>query len=36
VANLKAFKAIRNAIATGNFVYGLFVAEKPPSNGNGM
>jgi tocopherol O-methyltransferase len=35
VANLKAFKAIRNAIATGNFVYGLFVAEKPASNGNG-
>jgi tocopherol O-methyltransferase len=35
VANLKAFKAIRTAIATGNFVYGLFVAEKPKSNGNG-
>jgi tocopherol O-methyltransferase len=35
VANLKAFKAIRAAIAAGNFVVGLFVAEKPQSNGNG-
>ena len=35
VTYLKAFQAIRAAIDSGNFVYGLFVAEKPRSNGNG-
>jgi tocopherol O-methyltransferase len=36
VTNLKAFQAIRAAIASGNFVYGLFVAKKPESNGNSV
>jgi tocopherol O-methyltransferase len=32
---LKAFQAVRNAIASDNFVYGLFVAKKPEAGGNG-
>ena len=34
VANLRAFHAMRAGFASGNFVYGLFVARKP-SNANG-
>jgi tocopherol O-methyltransferase len=35
ITYLKAFQAVRAAIASGNFVYGLFVAEKPQANGHG-
>jgi tocopherol O-methyltransferase len=35
VTYLKAFQAVRAAIASGNFVYGLFVAKKPESDGDG-
>jgi tocopherol O-methyltransferase len=34
ITYLKAFQAVRTAIASGNFVYGLFVAEKPQANGH--
>ncbi len=35
ITYLKAFQAVRNAIASDNFVYGLFVAKKPDASSNG-
>ncbi len=35
VTNLKSFRAMRAGFASGNFVYGLFVARMPESGGNG-
>ena len=29
VTNLKSFQAMRAGYASGNFVYGLFIARKP-------
>ncbi|HEY2548683.1 MAG TPA: hypothetical protein VGI46_21590, partial [Candidatus Acidoferrum sp.] len=29
VANLRSFRAMRAGFASGNFVYGLFIARKP-------
>jgi tocopherol O-methyltransferase len=34
VSHLKAFRAMRAGFASGNFVYGLFVARAPSNNGN--
>jgi cyclopropane fatty-acyl-phospholipid synthase-like methyltransferase len=34
VTNLKAFRAMRAGFASGNFVYGLFVAKLPESGSN--
>jgi cyclopropane fatty-acyl-phospholipid synthase-like methyltransferase len=34
VTNLKAFRAMRAGFATGNFVYGLFVARNPENGSN--
>jgi hypothetical protein len=34
VAHLKAFQTMRAGFATGNFVYGLFVAKAPPPPGH--
>jgi tocopherol O-methyltransferase len=36
ITYLKAFQAVRNAIASDNFVYGLFVAKKPDASSNGV
>jgi tocopherol O-methyltransferase len=35
ITYLKAFQAVRTAIASDNFVYGLFVAKKPEAGSNG-
>jgi tocopherol O-methyltransferase len=35
ITYLKAFQAVRNAIASDSFVYGLFVAKKPDAGSNG-
>ena len=34
VTNLKAFRAMRSGFASGNFVYGLFVAKLPENGSN--
>jgi tocopherol O-methyltransferase len=34
VSHLKAFRAMRAGFASGNFVYGLFVARAPSNNGS--